>query len=131
MKKLVIVLAVLAVILVGAYYLHFEPMAKANDLIKEGGQLCGQNQNEAAIEAYNKAIELYPESAGAYNNKAVALCNLGKYDEAVAAFDKVIGLVPDNASVYYGKGTALRELGKENEAQAAFNKAKEIDPNMK
>ena len=43
---------------------------------------------DEAIECYQKAIELNPDFAGAYNNMGLAYQYLGKQDEANICFQK-------------------------------------------
>jgi tetratricopeptide (TPR) repeat protein len=47
------------------------------------------------MEYYNKALELNPNFAFAWKNKAVLLDQLGKHDEALSFYDKALELVPD------------------------------------
>ena len=81
-----------------------------------------------AIAYYDKAIEIDPQYAFAYNNKGVALSNLGRNEEAIASYDKAIELDPQNAEAYNNKGIILSNLGKREEAIECFDKALYIDP---
>lgn len=73
-----------------------------------------------------KAIELDPELASAWNNKGIALNGQGKYDEALKALDEAIRINPEYPVYWDNKGRLLRYLHRDAEADAAFAKAKEL-----
>ncbi|MEH2174668.1 tetratricopeptide repeat protein, partial [Nostoc sp.] len=79
--------------------------------------------------AYQKAIQLNPNDAYAYNNLGNALKEQKKLDAAVAAFQKAIQLNPNYANAYYNLGNALKEQKKLDAAVAAFQKAIQLNPN--
>ena len=54
-------------------------------------------QHKEAIADYDKAIELNPKDAQAYNNRGVAKKMLKQYKEAIADYDKAIELNPKYA----------------------------------
>lgn len=45
---------------------------------------------DEALAAFNKALEIDPQCADAWNNKGFALNFLGRHDEALKAFDMAI-----------------------------------------
>lgn len=53
-----------------------------------------KGQTDRAIADYDKAIELYPVYAAAYNNRGVAYEKLGQRDTAIADFRKALELDP-------------------------------------
>ena len=83
---------------------------------------------EAAIDAYNKAIELNPTLAGSYNNRGSAKDNLGRSEEAIADYDRAIELDPDYAEAYYNRGNAKNNLDRPEEAIADYDRAIELNP---
>ena len=87
-----------------------------------------ENNSNEAIETYNKAIEINPQFAEAWNNKGTALGNLGRFEEALIAYDKAIEINPQFAEAWNSKGAALGNLGRFEEALIAFDKAIEINP---
>ena len=64
---------------------------------------------------YDKAIELNPKDADAYNNRGAAKMKLKQYKEAIADYDKAIEL-KKMLKAYNNRGFAYRELGKKEEA---------------
>ena len=77
--------------------------SKANEMVKAGN-------NEDAITAYEKAIELNPAHISAWNNKGIAMFRLKRYDEAINCYDKAIELNPNHANAWLNKAKALRGL---------------------
>ena len=80
-------------------------------------------------EAYDKAIELYPNHSGAYNHLGIALAKQMKLDEAIACYRKALELDPKNAEAYLWLGISLRQSNKDAEARAAFTKSLALAPN--
>ena len=78
-------------------------------------------RTEEALEACDKAIELKPDYAAAYDLRGIMLYRPRKYEEAIKAFDKVIELNPDFQDVYLNKGWCLTEIGRYEEAVECFN----------
>ena len=59
---------------------------------------------EAALAAYDRAIELDTENAEAYLNRGVVLTNLERPDAALEDLSRAIGLGGDDAVAYYRRG---------------------------
>ena len=87
-----------------------------------------QSKYDEAIQAFNKAIQIYPQYAEAWNNKGLALSIQNKYDEAIKAYDISIQLNPQFAETWYNKGHTLLAIGRHEDAIKAFDKAIELDP---
>ena len=83
------------------------------------GYLCQEiSDTEAAIMAYDRALQMNPGSAAAYNNRGNANCDLGLHEEALADYGAAIRLSPDDAAAYYNRGAAKSDLGLHDEALA-------------
>jgi tetratricopeptide (TPR) repeat protein len=63
-----------------------------------------------AIECYDKALEINPESADALNNKGAALDDIGKYEEAIECYEKALKLNPQHSDALYNKTQSLNEI---------------------
>ena len=62
-------------------------------LYNNRGQARGMNNdNDAALEDFNKSIELNPNADAPYNNRGVIYIGRKEYDSAIADFDKAIEL---------------------------------------
>jgi predicted O-linked N-acetylglucosamine transferase (SPINDLY family) len=87
-----------------------------------------QNKLEEAVEAYNKAVAIKPDYAGAYYNMGSAFKDQNKLEEAIEAYNKAVAIKPDYAEAYNNMGNALQSQGKLEEAIEAFNKTLTIKP---
>ena len=93
-----------------------------------GATLQRQGKLKEAVSIYEKAIQIKPDSADAYNNRGIALVELGELDKAVASYKQAIQIRPDYAEAFYNLGNALQELGQLNEAIQYYEKAIQIRP---
>jgi len=100
------------------------------ECIGYGLALCDKGRYDGAVEAFDKAIKLNPNSATAWNNKGIALKSQNKYDEAIVAHDKATELNPQLADAWYNKGMALYDQNKYDEAIIAYDKAINIKPKL-
>lgn len=98
-------------------------------LFLELGVLFAAEQNyQAALYSFDKAVEIKPGKHEAWYNRGIALRQLGRLDEAVASYDKAVQIKPDKHEAWYNRGIALRQLRRLDEAVASYNKAVEIKP---
>ena len=72
-----------------------------------------------AINDFNKAIQLNPQYAAAFNVRGLSLLKSGKSDDAITDFTKSIEIEPDYAYAYYNRGITYWEMKKTD--QAAFD----------
>ncbi len=79
-----------------------------------------------AIADYNKAIEINPRYAEAYNNRGLAKHKLKDYDGAISDFSKAIEINPRYGDAYTNRGLAKDKLGDKKGATVDYNKAVEI-----
>lgn len=91
-------------------------------------------QNDEALKAYDKVIELEPGEYGVMNRKAEFLSAiLGRYNESVEAYNRAIERIPANdtlnlGGMWGGKGSALYMAGRSEEALEAFSRAADLYP---
>ena len=84
---------------------------------------------KAALDNFNKAIELNPKYAIAYISRGATYSNLDKHSEAIIDYSITIELNPKYAMAsYYNRGLSYYELGKYNEAILDYNKVIELNP---
>ncbi|MCT7958411.1 tetratricopeptide repeat protein [Laspinema palackyanum] len=84
--------------------------------------------DRAALNAFNRVIELEPNHAGAWMNRGNALFNLQQAEEALSAYDRAIELRPDDGFSWGARGDALYDLERIDEALISWNKSLELKP---
>jgi tetratricopeptide (TPR) repeat protein len=85
-----------------------------------------QGEHDLAVADFSKAIELNPDLAEAYNNRAIAYDAKGEYAQAIADCTKAIELNPALAEAYYNRGNAYALMGQKEKAIVDFNKVLEL-----
>ncbi len=71
---------------------------------------CGQP--DAALEAYDRALELDARDLNALYNRAAAFHLLGREEECLATLDRVLEIAPDFAPARASRENTLRRLGR-------------------
>lgn len=97
------------------------------------GEIYQRLERHADAEAaFNKAIEIQPDSARAHEGLAALYNTMGRLDEAAAASAKAMELQggSGDATSAYNAGAIMMNGGKMAEAQAQFLRAIELDPTM-
>ncbi|XP_051967866.1 small glutamine-rich tetratricopeptide repeat-containing protein alpha-like [Xyrauchen texanus] len=105
-----------------------EQLAEAERLKTDGNDHMKVENFSAAVEFYSKAIQLNPQNAVYYCNRAAAYSKLGNYAGAVQDCECAIGIDPNYSKAYGRMGLALSSLNKYTEAVSYYNKALELDP---
>ena len=72
-------------------------------------------------------IDLKPDFAEAWCNKAFALRGLGRFEEALKAFDKAVEIKSGPVNIWCEKAFTHTKLGQFEEALKAFEKAVEFN----
>ena len=99
--------------------------------IADGGladTLMKQGKFDEAIIHFQKALQIYPDSAEIQNNLGNAFLRKKDWTEAIAAYETALRLQPNLTSALNNLGICLAETGKQDEALAEFNEALRIDP---
>ena len=71
----------------------------------------------SAIDFFDKALSIDPNSMDAYINKGTALGVLGKYRDALASIDKALAIDPNNTAALTVKALTLYSAGNTTEAK--------------
>ncbi|HEX4715529.1 MAG TPA: tetratricopeptide repeat protein, partial [Ktedonobacteraceae bacterium] len=90
--------------------------------------LAGQGKLAEAIQHYERAIQLRPHYAEAYNNLGDVLARQGKWPEAIQHFERALQLKPDYAEACNNLGAVLADQGEMPEAVQYYKRALELKP---
>lgn len=82
---------------------------------------------ESALAALKDALDLDPDSVGAWNNLGIICRKIGKPEEAVAAFEQAYARDPGNAGILINLGSLALKRSDPAEAKRLLERALEID----
>ena len=91
-----------------------------------GACLQYEQQDDAAIEQFQKALTLDPRAALAWKDLGVSLLKVGRTDEAIRHMQKAISLEPRMHEAHYALGQAYRAAGDRARSQEAFATAERL-----
>ncbi|MCZ6634305.1 MAG: tetratricopeptide repeat protein, partial [bacterium] len=94
----------------------------------EGATYLRLKANEKALQAFDRALELDPGNADAYNGKGIVTTHQRNYENAIRLYTRAIELDPKNAGFHANLAIAYHLQGKKEAAQKAYQKAIELDP---
>ncbi|MBP0031119.1 tetratricopeptide repeat protein [Roseofilum sp. Guam] len=92
-----------------------------------GKQLLDE-EDQKALEAFDRTLELYPNHYRAAINRGNALMNLGKHQEAILAYDHALELNPDADLAWANRGNVFFDLEDYEQAIANWDRAIELNP---
>ena len=94
-----------------------------------GNEYFDGNQFMDAIEAYDKALEIKPDSPNVLTDQGVMFRRLGWFDRAIANFNEANEIDPSHATSVYNLGIVYRyDLQDFAKAQEAWKKFLELNP---
>lgn len=92
-------------------------------------KLLDQNKLEDSLKEFNLAIQMNPESAEIYNQRAVVYIHLNKQHLSISDFNKAVELDPEYAYRYASRAYARDFFGDIDGAIEDYQKAVELEPN--
>jgi tetratricopeptide (TPR) repeat protein len=99
MMRKILWLAVLALTLGTTLAVAADPRSEAKAQVKFGIEVAQKGLWKSAMHWWEKAVEIDPTYAAAYNNLAVAYEHEGLFDKARQAYEKALSLDPKNESI--------------------------------
>jgi len=100
---------------------HLEMRRKALSLYNDGLDLASKRRFAAAIETFDRALELDGGIEMARYNKAVCYQNLGMHDRAVKILEVLCRANPKNVDYLFALGNSFFYLGRYSEAEERFD----------
>jgi tetratricopeptide (TPR) repeat protein len=101
---------------------------RANSHYREGMRLLGPGDFPGAAAQFTKAIDIFPEYAGAYLGRGKARQAAGQNQAALADFDQAIALDPTLELAYTLRGTLERSQGDDQKALTDFTRSIHLHP---
>jgi len=101
---------------------------EAWELVNKGLSFYNLGYVDEALGCYDRAIDLNPELAGAYNNRGVFYANKGDYNMAIRDYERAIDLNPEDAEAYNNRGNAYADKGDYNMAIRDYDRVIELNP---
>lgn len=110
------------------------------ELTRRGIMLRVQGRLDAALEEFNKALDIDPANTDALNNKGCVLgelagremalgeCYETLLEEALACFDRALEVNPEDGETWSNKGNALLLAGNLEESIECHDRASELTP---
>lgn len=94
--------------------------------------LYGQtNKLNEALADYTKAIEIMPDHAAAFHDRATILALQKKFAEALDDLSRAQFLVPKSPLPYFNRGRVYEMMDRKADAIAEYRKARALAPKMK
>lgn len=98
--------------------------------LDEGNRLFNIGRFDEALSAFERAIQLDPSFAEAYEAKGSALYYLNHLADALVSYEQAINLDPSYAPAYNGKANVLYDFKRYDDAFVFYNQAMQQEPSM-
>jgi len=102
----------------------------ANALVAEGAEATSNKDFDRAEALLTEAIELDPNFAEAYNQRAIVRYLTERYEDSIADCRETVKRMPAHFGAWSGLGHCHAHLGQIPEAIRAYSKALEINPHL-
>jgi tetratricopeptide (TPR) repeat protein len=103
---------------------------EANHQVCRGTKALNRRDFEHALSHFNRAIDLDPGFAEAYNQRAIVHYLSERFDESVEDCHRTVSRMPAHFGAWAGMGHCYAHLGKHVEAIRSYEKALEINPRL-
>jgi tetratricopeptide (TPR) repeat protein len=105
-----------------------EASESVGELPRAATDLMSQGDYDGAIAKLNRALELKPNDAVLYYNRANAYAAEGEHERAIKDYNAAIRLDPTLTFPYFNRGNSYRDLSRYDEAITSFGDAIRVDP---
>ncbi|MGV8174453.1 MAG: tetratricopeptide repeat protein [Methanothrix sp.] len=121
------------IVLDGNFYEAYEDKYNQPPISDPDRNLCSgeiPDNYRIAIERYEEALRLNPNSTHALNSKGIILGSVGCFNQSIECFDKVLDLNSSHAEVWNNIGVSLDWSERDAESLGYYNQAIDLNPNL-
>ncbi len=104
------------------------PTVLAHALLYTGNLQAVEGKYAAALESYDAALELAPDTSAAYANRGSVYYTMDNYAAALDDLNQALALDPQHANAYYYRANVHRATEQTEAALADLDRALESDP---
>ena len=101
---------------------------EANHEVARGTRALNRRDFDHALSHFNRAVELDPSFAEAYNQRAIVLYLQEQFERSVEECRHTVSRMPCHFGAWAGMGHGYAHLGRRDEAIRCYEKALEINP---
>lgn len=103
---------------------------EANHQLCRGSQAIERQEFDHAIQHFSQAVQIDPQFAEAYNQRAIALYLQEKFTDSILDCRKAVELMPCHFGAWAGLGHCHAHLNQPQPAIDAYERALEINPHL-
>ena len=103
---------------------------EAIKFFQNGMALIDSEDYDNAIQAFNRALDISPDFADAYEKRGMIWYYKRDFDKASKDYQKALEINPENVGAYNDFGVIHNDNGNYLEARECFDKALELDPGL-
>ena len=103
---------------------------RANELMAIGMMEMRRGNPAAALQAFDRLVDVAPDFAEAWNKRATVHWILDEYQKSVDDIEKTLALEPRHFGALSGLGLIYMETGRDDIARAAFERALAVNPHL-
>lgn len=86
----------------------------------KGNEYMKGREYEEAVACYTKSLDLFPDEAAAYSNRALAYLKMKKFGSCIDDAERCLALDKNYLKAYHRRGKALLSCGRYEEAIEDF-----------
>jgi len=94
------------------YAAEVEQRRLAEDQRYKGNESMRSKDFDEAVECYSKSLEMSPDEAATYSNRAMAYLKMKKYQLCINDADKCLEIQPDYLKAFHRRGKAYLACNK-------------------
>ena len=110
------------------YWQENQPEDAASAFAEAGSRLAAQNNHEAALTAFSRALEIIPNESVALSGLVKTQMTLGYSEDAAKTLEKVLPEQPDNREIYYLLSDCYLDMNNPSEAERVITALLQREP---